>query len=198
MDVGLGGVPGLMGITSMVAATQTGKGPQQPDVSPAGPIVAAVPAVATAIGLPAALAAGLGAAAGYFLGEWDPTGGGGGGKQMIGPVPLGGPGLPEPPAGMVAKEWKIRFDSKQGDFNVQYYQLRNGRMVTYNQRTGQYKTWKPYKMVVIGKKIPSHQQITRLRRYLKKHQSDAKTILQITNPTAYARQLGYKKHKRRR
>jgi len=103
------------------------------------------------------------------------------GTAMVGPVSLGGPGLPEPSASMIAKEWKIRFDCKEGDFNVQYYQLINGRMVTYNQRTGQYKTWMPKKMVVIGKRLPSHQMLTRLRSYLRKHSDDAVTILKITN-----------------
>ena len=149
-----------------------------PAVSNILPIVPVVTATATSLGLPAILAGLLGAGAGYGLSQL----GNGNGQTMIGPVPLGGPGLKEPSADMIAKEWKIRFDCKEGDFNVQYYQLINGRMCSYNQRTGQWKTWIPKKMVVIGKKLPSHQMLVRLRSYLKKHSDDAVTILKITNP----------------
>ena len=177
-----------------VPSTRGGKhqslaGTQMAERAIANPLAMGAGGVLVAALGQAGQAAGAGAGTGQILAAGALGGAGalamsnGNGKVSIGGVPLGGPGLAEPPANMVAKEWKIRFDSKQGDFNVQYYQLIDGRMMSYNQRTKRWHIWRPKKMVVIGKKLPSHQMLTRLRRYLKKHADDAKTILKITNPT---------------
>lgn len=101
-------------------------------------------------------------------------------------VPFGGPGLKEPGGKYLLKEWKIRMDSKEGDFNLQFYLTINDRgtkrIFMYNQRTKGWKTWPMPRLAVIGKNMPSHQMITRLRRNLKRHTADAVTILKLTSP----------------
>lgn len=101
-------------------------------------------------------------------------------------VPFGGPGLKEPGGKYLLKEWKIRMDSKEGDFNLQFYLTINDRgtkrIFMYNQRTKGWKTWPMPRLAVIGKNMPSHQMITRLRRNLKRHTDDAVTILKLTSP----------------
>jgi len=77
-------------------------------------------------------------------------------------------------------------DSKEGDFNLQFYLTINDRgtkrIYMYNQRTKGWKTWPMPRLAVIGKNMPSHQMITRLRRNLKRHSDDAVTILKLTAP----------------
>lgn len=101
-------------------------------------------------------------------------------------VPFGGPGLKEPGGKYLLKEWHIRMDSKEGDFNLQFYLTINDRgtkrIFMYNQRTKGWKTWPMPRLAVIGKNMPSHQMITRLRRNLKRHTADAVTILKLTSP----------------
>ncbi|MBA7672898.1 hypothetical protein ES703_81085 [subsurface metagenome] len=101
-------------------------------------------------------------------------------------VPFGGPGLKEPGGKYLLKEWHIRMDSKEGDFNLQFYLTMNDRgtkrIFMYNQRTKAWKTWPMPRLAVIGKNMPSHQMITRLRRNLKRHTADAVTILKLTSP----------------
>jgi len=116
--------------------------------------------------------------------------------QVIGgQIDLGGPGLAEPKS---TKEWSIRMDSKQGDFKLQFYKLMDGRVACYNQRTKEWHVWRPVKPVVIGKKLPAHKQIVRLRRFLKKHQDDALTILGITAPHKLAKNSRRPRYFRRR
>ncbi|KKL87475.1 hypothetical protein LCGC14_1934330 [marine sediment metagenome] len=101
-------------------------------------------------------------------------------------VPFKGPGLKEPGGKYLLKEWHIRMDSKEGDFNLQFYLTINDRgtkrIYMYNQRTKGWKTWPMPRLAVIGKNMPSHQMITRLRRNLKRHSDDAVTILKLTAP----------------
>lgn len=104
------------------------------------------------------------------------------GDFMLGGVYLQGPGVKEPPPAMVAKHWTQRFDSPRGDTKVEYWILVNGTWVSYNHRTGRYKKWRPQKMAVIGKNMPSHKMITRLRHNLSRHAKDAETILKLTKP----------------
>ena len=125
----------------------------------------------------------------------------GGAPQQAAPggVPFVGPGLREPAAEYVVKEWKRRIDSREGDYNLQFYLVkppgRAYRIYMYSQRTRGWKSWALPRPAVIGKNMPSHRMLTRLRRNLKKHAADAKTILQVASPTAYAKQLGYRKPK---
>lgn len=184
--------------------------PENPD------IIGALPAAAgalSALGLPGWLAALLGVAGAGF-GIYQALGGGEGGGilnnnllggdefVLEGPGPdviLGGPGLPEPAASMVAREWRNTYQIKGGSFAVQFYQLIDGRIISYNQRTKQYKMWKPTGgyLSVIGKNMPSHRMLTRLHRNLKRHTQDAKTILKIASPGTYLKTQGYYKRKRR-
>ena len=101
-------------------------------------------------------------------------------------VPFGGPGLAEPGGKYLLKEWHIRQDSKDGDFDLQFYLTQNDRgtkrVFMYNQRTKTWKSWPMPRLAVIGKNMPRHQMITRLRRNLKRHAADAVTILKLVSP----------------
>lgn len=96
----------------------------------------------------------LGAVGGYQVA--DEFGGGGGSPMGVAPyaggpaiygsgspVPLGGPGLPEPPAWMVAKEWKVN--------GAQFYKLIDGRIAVYSIKKKTWKVYRPPKHIVISK-----------------------------------------------
>jgi len=123
---------------------------------------------------------GLGLGQGEGLFGLDPLGGD---TQYQGNIPLGGPGLAEPPAQYVIKEWSR--DTAAG--RVQYYRVQMPNMkkpVTLGYYT-KYRKWVRFKaphLAVIGKGLPSHRQLTRLRRNLVRHSADARTILKITSP----------------
>lgn len=181
-------------------------GPVSPSVPSGAGGVAAIPAAAGAL-VPAAEAIGLPAVAGV-LGTVAAAGGGilaalqalglgeggglfgnnllGGDDFTLGGVEFGGPGLAEPNANQVIKEWHVSYDWGR----LQYYLVqmpRGGRKIfMYNTRTKRWKFWpwrKPH-LAVIGKNMPSHKQITRLRRNLSRHATDARTILKMVRPTA--------------
>ncbi len=180
--VGLGAGVGVVGPPPV---TQT-------HVQPAGPL-AAVPAALAAVGgaVPAlagiagAGAALFGIAQGLGLGEGEGIFGLdvlGGDTQYLNGIPLGGPGLAEPPASMVLKEWHVSYSG----FRLQYYLVqmpRGGRRIAmYNTRTKRWKSW-PWRtphLAVIGKNMPSHKQLTRLKRNMKRHRADAQTIMKLT------------------
>lgn len=159
---------------------------------------------AAALGYAGAQALGMGEGEGLF--GLDILGGNGAGLSPTGglPVPIGGPGLAEPGKPYLLKEWHITYPKGR----AQYYLVQRATLGGRKQRfIMMYKTWdgtwdwwrmpKPT-LAIIGKRLPSHKQLTRLKRNLARHAADAKTILKITNPTAYVRQLGYKKPRRRR
>jgi len=124
-------------------------------------------------------------------------GGGDEGQEVIGGVPLGGPGLAEPPARMVLKEWHI--STQRGDLQFYLVQTPRGkRIFMYNTRTKSWKSWLPPRLSVIGKNLPSHKMIVRLRRNLKRHTADAKTILQLTSPQTLMKSRGWRKPSKRR
>lgn len=121
---------------------------------------------------------------------------GGGSQASLSGVELGGPGLAEPPAELVLKEWHVNYDG----FKLQYYLVRkpNGSKYIFMYHTGK-GTWKSWRwstprLAVIGKNMPSHKNIVRLRKNLAKHRADADTILTLTSPTYAA----HKRRKRRR
>lgn len=161
----------------------------QPQIMQAGfPLIPLAIAAVTRL-LPKALPWIGGAVAGAGIGGL--LGDGNGAQPMEEPgtrygVPFGGPGLKEPGGRFLLKEWHIRMDSKEGDFNLQFYLTINDRgtkrIFMYNQRTKGWKTWPMPRLAVIGKNMPSHQMITRLRRNLKRHSDDAVTILKLTAP----------------
>lgn len=176
---------------------------QQPQVLPAvaaaAPVVAAqLPALLGALGIPAATAAGIGtavAAGGAIYGGLQALGLGeggglfgnnllGGDETYMSGIPFGGPGLAEPPAEWVLKEWHVNHDN----FRLQYYlvQMPNGRRKIAMYHTGK-KRWKVWnwstpRLAVIGKNMPSHKMIVRLRKNIGKHRADADTILRLTSP----------------
>ena len=182
-----------------------------PALIPAAGALAAIPAALAAVAPAVAGVAGVGGllfgiAQALGLGEGEGLFGldilGGGGEPAGGyrnGIPFGGPGLKEPPAEWVLKEWHVSYDWGR----LQYYLVQmptGGRKIAmYNTRTKKWKVWRwrsPI-LAVIGKNMPSHKQLTRLKRNLARHGADARTILKITNPTGYAKQLGYKKYKKR-
>ncbi len=188
-------------------------GPKPSIQAPAGIIPTAlaaiggvVPALAGVAGIAAAgygLFQALGGGEGEGLFGLDILGGGNGDTYRDG-IPFGGPGLKEPPAEYVEKEWHVSYDWGR----LQYYMVKmptGGRKIAlYNTRTKKWKvwSWRTPRLAVIGKNMPSHKMITRLRRNLKKHSADARTILKMTSPASLATggrgyQGGRHGHKRR-
>lgn len=186
---------------------------------PVSPVnVAGVPAIAGAVaGLAGAggIVGGVAGLAGAAYSIWQALGGGEGeglfGNDLLGGgdvsgvgtgswidgIPLGGPGLAEPPAAWVEKEWQIT----AGGTKCQYYLVRlpqgGKKIAMYNARTKAWKSWRvrtSSNVAYIGKKLPSHRMLTRLRRNLGKHSADARTILRITSPAS----LGTSGRRRRR
>ncbi len=73
-----------------------------------------------------------------------------------GGVPVGGPGVPEPPAAMVSKHWQITAYSPKaaflglgGSFNVHFFALVDGRVMSFNPLKNQWKMWRPKKPIVL-------------------------------------------------
>lgn len=111
----------------------------------------------------------------------------GGDESSVDGIPLGGPGLAEPPAQYVLKEWSR--DTAAG--RVQYYRVqlpgwRKPKTAAYYTAFKRWVVFKAPHLAVIGKNQPSHRQLTRLRRNLSRHSADARTILKITSPTSLA------------
>lgn len=171
---------------------------------------AIVPAALGALGitLPAGILTALGLGAAGYAGYQALGGGEGGGLFGLnilggdeftrGGLEFGGPGLPEPLEPYT--EWHV--GNKQFYYVKQYTStgaFRNAKVAMYNRDTKKWKVWtlpKPH-LAVIGKNPPSHRMLTRLRRNLRRHTADAKTILQVSSPAYYAKMSGYHKHHRR-
>lgn len=151
-------------------------------------IGAAIPALAGVVGVAGAVYGGLQA---LGLGEGEGLFGMdllGGDTQYQAGIPFGGPGLAEPPAQWVVKEWHVNYSG----FKLQYYlvQMPSGgrKIAMYSTKTGKWKVWpwrKPH-LAVIGKNMPSHKQLTRLKRNLVRHSADARTLLKLTSPGSLA------------
>lgn len=184
---GLGAGAGVIGAATALV----------PQVAAAVPALAgAIPAVGTALAVGGGIygilqALGLGEGEGLF--GLDILGGD---TQYVNGIPLGGPGLAEPPAKYLIKEWHVKYDWG----TLQYYLVQmpgQGRKIAmYNTSTKKWKVWpwrKPH-LAVIGKNMPSHKQLTRLKRNLARHRADADTILRLTSPKYQA----YKSRSRRR
>jgi len=174
---------GVGGVTAPAVAA--------PELAGIPAALAAIPASLAALGisLPASIVTALGlAGAGY--GVYQALGGGeggglfgtnilGGDESVFDGVPFGGPGLPEPL--LPYKEWHITTNGT----TLQFYRVsteRGTKMFCYNTKTKKWTTWRPQKMAVIGKNMPGHRTLFRLRHYLAKQSADAKTILKITSP----------------
>lgn len=172
----LSGVVGLLGIGESGAAGAGVEG------------AAMVPAAGA--GLAGTLGTVLGAA-GAAYGLYQALGGGEGGGLFglnilggdilnVGGVTLSGPGVPEPSPSITEAHWKDRLGRH-------YYRVRvNGRRKTLTYDPSSNRWWvikKPY-LAVIGKNMPRHKTIVRLRKLLSKQSADARTILRITSPTS--------------
>lgn len=102
----------------------------------------------------------------------------------IGGVYFGGPGVPEPPAGMVAKAWKTKaFSNTVGEYWVYHWILIDGRRATYNAAKKQVKIWRPKKNITLGPRprvkdlIKINRSVNRLNTKLKKQLKKAKVEL---------------------
>lgn len=198
--VGIGAGAGVIGGPYPTLAPP----PPQQVALPAIPVAlaglgAAVPALA---GIAGVAAAGYGLAQAFGLGEGEGIFGFdlfGGDTQMIPgtPIELGGPGLAEPGPGTgwnLLKEWHVNYDWG----TLQYYLIQkigskgrhsNRWIALYNTRTKLWKAWRwvPPKLAVIGKNMPRHQMLVRLRHNLSRHTADAKGLLKITSPHSLAK-----------
>lgn len=142
-----------------------------------------------------AQALGLGEGQGLFgadvLGDIGTLGGGGG--TGVSSIPVGGPGLAEPSSSWIVNEWHVNYTATlyKPAFKLQYYLLQKPGtkqrwIYMYNSYTGKAKYWRfrTPSLAVIGKNMPSHKMIVRLRKNLSKQRADAKTILKLISPTS--------------
>lgn len=157
-------------------------------------------AVATVYELAQAL--GLGEGSGIFGNDLL-----GGNSMTTSMIDIGGPGLAEPTGEwVILKEWEHRYGGTPGPSKVLHFWLTQRRyqvgkksgkyVLMYDKTTGTYKSWplRTPTLAVIGKNMPKHKQIVRLRKNLGKHRADADTVLRLTSPQYAA----YKGRKRRR
>jgi hypothetical protein len=146
----------------------------------------------------------LGGGEGEGLFGLDILGGGNGNGGAQTPVPIGGPGLAEPGKPYLLKEWHINYPKGRAQYYLVQRPTLRGKPTKYVMM---YKTWdgtwtwwrlpKP-NLAVIGKNMPSHRMITRLRRNMSRHTADAKTILKVASPNTYMKMQGWRKPSRRR
>ena len=87
-----------------------------------------------------------------------------------GGVPVGGPGVPEPPAAMVAHHWSVEVHSKAaGTFNLWFFKLVDGRMMCFNPAKNTWKMWRPVKpLAVMYRGKTSLSQAVKVQKYLDK------------------------------
>jgi len=91
-------------------------------------------------------------------------GGVGGGAVSVGGVPISGPGVPEPPANMVSKQWvTLAHSNTVGNYYIYFFKLIDGRIMCYNPAKKEWKIWKPKKMIVLSPD-PRMSQIKKLDR----------------------------------
>lgn len=164
--------------------------------APAGAVGVAGAVGAAGAGIYGILQAlGLGEGEGLF--GLDPLGGD---TQYVNGLPIGGPGLAEPGKEMLLKEWHVQYDWGR----LQYYLVvkpgtKRRYIMMYNTRSKAWKAW-PWKaphLAVIGKNMPRHQMLTRLRRNLSRHTGDAKTLLKITSPGSLAKPRHHRNYRRK-
>ena len=69
---------------------------------------------------------------------------------LVNGVSVGGPGVPEPPPGMVAKAWKTKaFSKAAGEYWVYFFKLHDGRIMCWNAAKQSWKIWRPKKPIVL-------------------------------------------------
>lgn len=187
--------PESSGLTSAMVHPVTGT-PATTQYTPGGsPIVMeTMPAIAGAgsalallskiPGLPAWLTGALGvgvAGAAAYGGLQALTGGGlfgQTGAMTVGGVPLGGPGVAEPPAAMVEKAWKVMVHANRGvlgaisgesNWWIYFWKLRDGRVMMWDAGNNRAKIWRPKKHIVISSN-PRLSQLKKLDRTYNKVQ----------------------------
>ena len=81
------------------------------------------------------------------------------GSMQVGGVPLGGPGVAEPPTAMVEKAWKVMVHKNTGPLGVlsgesnwwiYFWKLRDGRVMMWDPGNNRAKIWRPKKHIVIS------------------------------------------------
>lgn len=90
---------------------------------------------------------------------------------IVNGVPISGPGVPEPPRHMVAKEWHVKFQSeKYGTFQMFYWRLTDGRCMSYHSPTKTWKIWRPKKHIVISRdpRVSTLRKLGRLNKRVEK------------------------------
>jgi hypothetical protein len=79
-------------------------------------------------------------------------------QNVVGGISVGGPGVPEPPTGMVAKQWSVAVHSNTyGTFRIYYFRLLDGRTMCYNPAKRQWHIWRPHRNLVVGKTVSIRQ-----------------------------------------
>ncbi|MBA7543928.1 hypothetical protein ES705_36272 [subsurface metagenome] len=84
-------------------------------------------------------------------------------------MPVSGPGVPEPPRQMVAKQWSVAVRSETyGTFRLFYFKLLDGRIMMYNPSVKGWKIWRPKKPIVLYRGKITLSQAVRTQRMLDK------------------------------
>ena len=128
-------------------------------IEPGETALMAVPAMVSSVVGGGVLGAVAGAAVGALLGGGNGSqvysGGGGNGHNMVvgGVYVNGSPlgiGVPEPPAAMVARQWKTKaFSHTAGEYWVYFFKLIDGRIMCWNEARKEWKIWRPKKPIVL-------------------------------------------------
>ena len=90
---------------------------------------------------------------------------------IVNGVPISGPGVPEPPQELIKKHWHVKFQSeKYGTFQMFYWQLIDGRCMSYHSPTKTWKIWKPKKHIVISRdpRVSNLRKLGRLNKRVEK------------------------------
>lgn len=91
------------------------------------------------------------------------------GGTAVGGVSFGGPGVPEPPAAMVAKAWKTKsFSNTVGEYWVYFWKLTDGRILCWNAAKREAKIWRPKKPIVMYRGKVTLSQAVKTQRMLDK------------------------------
>lgn len=149
----------------MIAEAPAGEPEGIPGISP----VEVVSAVATGIELFQGMRSWVGEERAMGNGDVDLWGHAGmveGGRYD---VPVGGPGVPEPPAYMVARQWKTKaFSKTAGEYWVHFFRLIDGRIMCYNAARRSWKMWRPKKPIVLYRGKVTLSQAVRVQSMLDK------------------------------
>ena len=92
------------------------------------------------------------------------------GAAAAAPIPLVGPGVPEPPGSIVKRRWETRvYDNELGYVKMNFYSLTDGRIAMYHNYKKYWKVWRPKKNVVISSN-PRLKDLKKLDRVYKRTQ----------------------------